>query len=84
MKPLAMIFLHEKLKKLNILWVIVVNLWKPGSALFRHLLVVLVLPLSQQGAASFHTSVLSAKGCCILLVFILDIIAVSLLQQSSC
>jgi hypothetical protein len=32
------------------------HLWKPNSIIFRHLLVVPVLPLSQQVAASFHAS----------------------------
>jgi hypothetical protein len=48
------------------------NLWKPDSVLFSHPLVVSVPLLREQGAASLHASVPSAKGCYILFVFILD------------
>ena len=69
-----MVLLHEKLKKVNLPSVIVANLWKLNQVLFRHLLVVSVPPLSPKGAASFHASVLSAEGCYVMFVFILDMI----------
>jgi hypothetical protein len=67
--PLAVILLHQKSKKGNLLCLIVADLWKPGSVLLQ------TFPLfSQQGAASLYASVPSAIGCYVLFVFFLDLI----------